>query len=174
MAIYPATMDKAALAAEVWRELFDFILATSPRRNQVLATLGITPNDSRALYALDASRGRSMRDLASSWDTDASTVTWIVDRLESKGLAERRPHPTDRRVKLVTLTREGVRVRAKLMRGTYEPPLELFALDEETLEVLRDALRPLNAAATQTTDPEPVANDLNGAAAARAGSALRR
>jgi DNA-binding MarR family transcriptional regulator len=48
-----------------------------------------------------------MRALAREWRCDASTATWIVDRLEGKGLAERRAHATDRRVKLVVLTPRG-------------------------------------------------------------------
>jgi DNA-binding MarR family transcriptional regulator len=34
-------------------------------------------------------------------------VTGLVDDLEGVGLVERRPHPTDRRASLVTLTRKG-------------------------------------------------------------------
>src|SRR5919197_1876290 len=103
---------KSAVAAEAWREIFDFIVATGGHRDAVLARLGLTPNDSRALASLDARTGRTMRELARQWECDASTATWIVDRLETKGLAERHAHETDRRVKLVVLTERGESTKA--------------------------------------------------------------
>ena len=48
----------------------------------------------------------SMRVLADEWTCDASNATFIVDRLEERGLAERRSVPEDRRLKLVVLTDE--------------------------------------------------------------------
>ena len=56
-----------------------------------------------------------------------SNATWIVDRLEARGLAERRARAGDRRVKLVVLTAAGVRTRDKLRAATYEPPPKLLA-----------------------------------------------
>jgi DNA-binding MarR family transcriptional regulator len=135
--------NKAALAADAWRGIFDFIVATSGHRIEVLARLGLTPNDSRALGSLEPEAGRTMRALAREWLCDASTATWIVDRLEAKGLAERRPHPTDRRVKLVVLTPRGVQAKAEMIAGTYAPPQELLELDRAELVLLRDATIPL-------------------------------
>jgi MarR family transcriptional regulator, organic hydroperoxide resistance regulator len=128
---------RAALAASAWRRIFDFIVATSPQRIDLLAGHGLTPNDSRALQTLSADRtGRPMRSLAAEWRCDASTATWIVDRLEAKGFAERRPHPTDRRVKLVALTARGVDMQATLVAGTYAPPPQLLAMSDEDLAIL--------------------------------------
>jgi len=89
-----------------------------------------------------------MSDLADEWMCDASNATWIVDRLEERGLAERRTIPTDRRVKLVVLTAKGDRTRHEMIRTLYEPPPELLELDLEELEALRDAVAklPLNGA----------------------------
>jgi DNA-binding MarR family transcriptional regulator len=131
--------DKAGLAADAWRRIFDFVIATAGHRNRVLADLELTPNDARALSSLDEETGRTMRELANDWSIDASTATWIVDRLEAKGLAQRRAHPTDRRVKLVGLTPAGVHKRRELLIGTYTAPPELLELRESELEALRDA-----------------------------------
>lgn len=130
---------KTALAADAWRGLFDFIIATAGQRNSALARAGLTPNDGRALSSLDAETGRTMRSLAREWECDASTATWIVDRLEGKGLAERRSHPTDRRVKLVVLTPKGVQTRTEMTAQMYAPPPELLELDRADLVALRDA-----------------------------------
>lgn len=129
--------SKAELAAAVWRHVFDFIIATAPQRIDLLASLGLTPNDSRALQSLSADgSGRPMRSLAAEWQCDASTATWIVDRLEAKGLAERRAHPRDRRIKLVALTPRGVDTQAAIIAGTYTPPPQLLELSAEDLSTL--------------------------------------
>lgn len=121
----------------------------------MLARLGLTPNDSRALFSLDAGTGRSMRSLAQEWECDASTATWIVDRLEAKGLAERKAHSTDRRVKLVVLTPAGAQARAAVLTETYTPPPELLQLDRSALLALRDATRELPAPHKAGVDDAP-------------------
>jgi DNA-binding MarR family transcriptional regulator len=132
--------DKAALAAEAWKRMFDFFIRTSSQRVKILARMELTPNDARALSALDVTRGRTMRSLADEWGCDASNATWIIDRLEKRELAERKAMPGDKRVKLVVLTGAGLRTRQRLLEGMYDPPPELLALPRASLEVLRSAL----------------------------------
>ena len=81
-----------------------------------------------------------MGSLAQSSRCDASTMTWLVDRLEERGLVERRMLPSDRRVKAVALTPLGVQTKAELTDRLYEPPGALVALDRSALETLRSAL----------------------------------
>jgi DNA-binding MarR family transcriptional regulator len=116
--------------------MFDFLMQSAPQRSRALAERGLTPNDSRALFTLARAEGSSMRSLADAWDCDPSNATWIVDRLEKLGLAERRAVPHDRRVKLVALTAKGQRTRAALTKEFHRPPAELSALDLEDLEAL--------------------------------------
>jgi len=141
--------SRTQLAADAWRAIFDFIGATARQRTRFLAELGLTVNDSRALSALGQEQGRTMRSLADEWSCDASTATFIVDRLEKKGLAERRSDPADRRVRRVVLTGEGVRVRDEMLRRMYTPPPELAALDRESLAALRDGVAHLPAASPE-------------------------
>jgi DNA-binding MarR family transcriptional regulator len=136
----PARLDRRALAAEVWRLVVDF---GASRRGPVLAILrrlGLTPGHMKALLALHPEEPRSMGSLARALACDASTVTWLVDGLEARGLAQRRAHPTDRRVRTLALTPRGARVRARLVAQLYDPPAELASLDVRALRILRDAL----------------------------------
>jgi DNA-binding MarR family transcriptional regulator len=143
MASRPSTKT---LAAEAWRPLAHFFFETSRHRLLVLRELGLSPTDAKALSALDERRGRPMSELAEEWVCDASNATWIVDRLEERGLAERRNLPTDRRVRLVVLTRRGATVRERLHEAMAEPPPELLTMDRRDLEALRDAVAKLPAA----------------------------
>lgn len=130
---------KQVAAAEAWRAIFDFIVATAPQRNRYIGEIGLTPNDARALQSLSEKQGRTMGSLAEEWKLDASTATWIVDRLEKRGLAERRLHPSDRRAKLVVLTPRGQRLLARNMERMYVPPPVLLDLELPDLLALRDA-----------------------------------
>src|SRR5882757_5062017 len=112
---------KTDLAADVWRRLFDFIIATASERNRVLGQHELTPNDSRALFALDVREGRSMGSLATDWGCDASYATSVVDSLEERGLATRQALPGDRRVKLAVLTAQGAKLKQTLARALYRP-----------------------------------------------------
>jgi DNA-binding MarR family transcriptional regulator len=138
---YTAGMtSKAELARDAWRLMFDFLIRSSAQRNRSLGRRGLTPNDSRALTSLTAQEGRSMSALAEAWGCDASNATWIVDRLEKLGLAERKNVAHDRRVKLVMLTAKGQKTKAELHAEFYAPPGELLALDRATLASLCAAL----------------------------------
>ena len=132
------------LSTRVWRAMFDFLMRSAPERGRALAERGLTPNDSRALFTLDTSAGRSMRMLADAWQCDPSNATWIVDRLEKLGLAERRDVANDRRVKLVVLTAKGQKTRAALLNDFHRPPAELNSLDVDDLEALDRILAKLS------------------------------
>jgi DNA-binding MarR family transcriptional regulator len=69
-----------------------------------------------------------MGRLACALGCDASNVTGIVDRLEKRGLIERRPSERDRRVKVLVVTPEGARVRRRLLLRLGEPPQSIAAL----------------------------------------------
>jgi DNA-binding MarR family transcriptional regulator len=140
-----SSTTKAALAARVWRLMFDFLIASGAQRQKSLGQRGLTPNDARALNTLDGDQGRSMRALAEAWECDASNATWVVDRLEKLGLAERKNVEHDRRLKLVVLTSAGKKLKAELADEFYAAPDELLALDRESLETLLHALEKLSS-----------------------------
>jgi DNA-binding MarR family transcriptional regulator len=148
----PVSRQKGALAAEAWRLLFTFFIRTRSQRDRVLRQFGLTPNEIRALGDLDLKQGRPMRSLADDWGTDASNATWVIDRLERQGYAERRALAGDRRVKLVALTPRGARTKREVMKAMYEPPPAMQTLPAEDLQRLVDLLHRLLAAFAQDRD----------------------
>jgi DNA-binding MarR family transcriptional regulator len=139
--------SKQALAAEVWKLMADFSSASFRRsaQSQLMEEIGLTPAHFRALSILDPDEPRPMRAMASTLCCDASMATWLVDRLEERGLVERRTPPNDRRVKTVVLTPLGIRTRERLRESFYDPPDALVDLDVSSLESLRNELRKLPA-----------------------------
>jgi DNA-binding MarR family transcriptional regulator len=104
----------------------------------IVRELGLRPASFGTLRALD--EPRTMSQIAAVLHCDNSNVTGIVDGLEERGLARRTPSEQDRRVKLIELTSEGRRVRARLMRAVEKPPAWLTALSAADRRVLRDLL----------------------------------
>jgi DNA-binding MarR family transcriptional regulator len=128
----------AVTPREVWLLMSDLVL-DNQRRREVSDALGISFGRARALRRL-ARRPMSMSELATALGIDPANATAVVDELESLKLARRRPHPTDRRAKVVEATRKGKDMarRADAILGT--PPPALSALSADDLDALRRIL----------------------------------
>jgi DNA-binding MarR family transcriptional regulator len=74
------------------------------------------------------------RELATKLATDPPFVSVIVDDLEERGYVDRKPHPDDRRRKLIELTPEGTKAARKAEAILSEPPAALRGLPAEDLE----------------------------------------
>jgi DNA-binding MarR family transcriptional regulator len=135
------TPDDAA--REVWLLMSDLVLDNA-RRRRVSEELGVSFGRSRAVRRI-ARRPMSMRELADALDIDPPNATVLVDNMEAEGLVRRRPHPTDRRAKLVEVTRKGKDLarRADAILGV--PPAGLTALSGDDLETLRRLLESVAA-----------------------------
>ncbi|MGH2718617.1 MAG: MarR family winged helix-turn-helix transcriptional regulator [Actinomycetota bacterium] len=133
----------AGAAQVVWGQILDLAMHHRRRFFQVLADFGFTFGDFRALAVMEPDQPMPMGSLAQVWGCDASNATWVVDRLEERGLVERRTLPTDRRVKTVVLTDVGLKTKRDLFAALYRPPAEFLELDSERLEALRVALTSL-------------------------------
>lgn len=135
------TMQTHEAAAErAWALMFDVLMSSSQTRAESLLRRGLTPNDARALWSLDVKDGRPIGELARDWGCDPSNATFIVDRLEKAGLAERRASTADRRVKLVLLTQAGAVTKSELQLEYRRPPPEILALGQTDLEMLAEIL----------------------------------
>lgn len=77
--------------------------------------LDLTSAQSILLLILEPKNGKSMNQLSDQMGCDASNMTGLVDRLESRNFIERTPDPKDKRVKLISLTKSGIKQRNELM-----------------------------------------------------------
>src|SRR5204863_5907000 len=78
--------------------------------------LELSPVQCHVLHLIEPGRPLPMSRLAATLSCDASNVTGLIDRLESRGLVRRRPSQQDRRVKVLELTPTGVRLRTQLLK----------------------------------------------------------
>jgi len=101
---------------------------------------GVTQTQFVVLAAILAGRRSTMGALAKSLHVRMPTMTGIVDRLEARGLLERKQISKDRRVKQLVLTPEGRRLRRRVDSLLSTTP-GLSALAPPQQEVLRDLLK---------------------------------
>lgn len=89
----------------------------------------------------------SQTELARMLGIEDPSMVAMVDRMVKAGHMERQPSPTDRRVKLVTLTDSGRAVYAHL-RSLADPFREelLGGVDRDKLAMITDFLESLQAA----------------------------
>ena len=134
-------MAQKTPAEEAWALLWRIMQANKPRMIEMARELDFSPVQLHSLRMLEPGVETPMRALAQQLFCDPSNVTGIVDRLEGRGLIERRGSETDRRVRIVRLTAEGQRVRAEVVARMSAPPDEIAELPLESQLALRDALR---------------------------------
>jgi DNA-binding MarR family transcriptional regulator len=112
----------------------------------VVSELDLAPMQAKALHELEVEPPISMRDLARRLGADPSNVTGLIDRLEARGLVERRPDPHDRRIKGLALTAAGAKLRQRLFARLYSAPRSLAELSQRDQRCLRDVLERILAA----------------------------
>src|ERR1700679_1710655 len=142
------TLDRDLLVV-----LHDVARLIRTRFDQRARAFGMTRAQWVILARLSRQPGLSQNELATICEVEPITVGRLVDRLEIRGMVERRPDPTDRRVKrlhllpaaepvLVQITRSREYLDAEITDGLYGP----------AREALVDAL--LHMKTKLTTEPD--------------------
>jgi DNA-binding MarR family transcriptional regulator len=125
-------------------EVVDLIGTVVARYHQeyeaAAAGFHLTGAQARVL-ALLATGPMPMRQIAQRLKCEPSNVTGIVDRLQAQDLAERRPDPADRRVKLAAATPAGLDTAERLRDGLDFAREPLAALSKQDRTALRDLLK---------------------------------
>jgi DNA-binding MarR family transcriptional regulator len=127
-------------AQEAQKYFFELGMVQRLKVGSQLAELGLSFSQAHALRLLDPEEPTPMSALADRLFCDASNVTGIADRLESRGLVRRESLAGDRRVKALTITPEGMTLRAQVMELMSQPPDAIAALSEADQRALRDIL----------------------------------
>ncbi len=136
-----ATRRRPSPASEAWALMHELFHASRRRFLAIASEFELSPPQVRALGVLDPDRPVPMSDLAEALHCDNSNVTGIVDRLEDRGLVERRSATHDRRVKMLVVTARGAEVRDRLVERLEEAPPPLARLGPEDQRTLRDIMR---------------------------------
>jgi DNA-binding MarR family transcriptional regulator len=133
--------SKQQLAAEVMGWLIRLNKERIRANGALLRPHDLTPQQVWLLAELPPEGGAPIGTLADAMQCHSSNVTGMVDRLEARGLVRRQPDASDRRVKLVALTPEGLSLRDAMIEVARRP-LDVLVerLDTEQLQTLSDLL----------------------------------
>lgn len=135
--------ERESLSRTAWRAMCDLVL-DNERRRDVSEAVGLSFGRIKAVRRL-ARRPMALGELASVLGIDPPYATVVVDDLEAKGLVRRRPHPTDRRAKLVEVTRRGKDLARRAEAILSTPPEPLSSLLQDDLESLVRILERLSS-----------------------------
>ncbi|HEV8550848.1 MAG TPA: MarR family transcriptional regulator [Polyangiaceae bacterium] len=131
-------MSKAA--DRVWSAMVTAVMDTrGDWRRRVTEATGLSFARVRALKRV-AEKPLTLSELAASMSVDAPAATVTVNALEKRGLVVRTPHPTNRRVKLVSITPAGRTMAAKVKAVVENAPDGFSALSPKELDVLEKAI----------------------------------
>jgi DNA-binding MarR family transcriptional regulator len=130
-------------SGDPWELLVRLFFAQRANLPPLAAELQLSPAQCHVLHQIEPDRPVPMGQLAETLACDASNVTGLVDRLESRGLVRRRPSAGDRRVKVLVLTPTGSRLRARLLDRMTAPPATLDRLSLREQRALVRILRRL-------------------------------
>lgn len=122
--------------------------ASRRRFHKALEPEGLHPRDFGLMTMVAAHPGMSQQQLHEKTGIDPSSMVAVIDELEARGLAERRPDPEDRRARLIYLTDDGQRTLARIGKLATQLQRELFSgLTHDELSTLHGLLRKLADAA---------------------------
>jgi MarR family transcriptional regulator, organic hydroperoxide resistance regulator len=125
---------------EAWTLMQELMLGQKGRMFAIASEFDLAPAQVMALGRLEPGSPCAMSELAGALRCDNSNVTGIADRLEARGLVERRAAEHDRRVKMLHLTEQGAELRERLAERLSRPPEALAGLSDDDARALRDIL----------------------------------
>ena len=115
-------------ACEAWQLLVKFFFTQRADLPTMASEFELSPAQCHVLHLIEPGRPIPMGRLAEALACDASNVTGLVDRLESRGLVRRQPSEEDRRIKVLELTPAGARLRSIVLERMTKPPDSLGRL----------------------------------------------
>jgi len=128
---------------------------------------GLNLNRSEALVLVHVAQapGTSQTRLATALDIETISVVRLIDTLQDAGLIERRPHPTDRRIRTLWLTPAAQAALTQIRAIAGFVDAQALADISETehqrllhlLDTIRSNLAPAGEAATFRSDEEAAA-----------------
>ncbi len=129
-------------------KLFELTEVLGAMMERGMAERGLTQARARLLWRLYHHGPLTQRALADLLEVSPRNVTGLIDGLSGDGYVGRRPHPTDRRATLVTLTEHGTafvqtlrtqrdEMATALLDGLTRDQVENFV---QTLDIVVDRL----------------------------------
>ncbi|HSC73329.1 MAG TPA: MarR family transcriptional regulator [Gaiellaceae bacterium] len=132
---------EATTQEELVSRLMHLFARTLDHQGTCLETLELTYAQAKLIWRLEARDTPSLKEAARRCGVDPSNLSSVVDQLVERGLIATRPAQHDKRVRIVRLTGEGVRMRKRLLACLAQNPATgslSAAQQQRLLEILRN------------------------------------
>jgi MarR family transcriptional regulator, organic hydroperoxide resistance regulator len=126
---------------ELVGRLMELFARTLDHQGSCLETLELTYTQAKLLWRLEAGDTPSLKEAARRCGVDPSNLSDVVDQLVDRGLVATRPGEHDKRLKVLRLTGEGVRLRRRLVSClATNPTIDSLSSERQSqlLEILRE------------------------------------
>ncbi len=126
---------------ELVSRLMELFARTLDHQGTCLETLELSYSQAKLIWRLKAGDTPSLKEAARRCGVDPSNLSSVVDQLTERGLMTSRPAAHDKRVRIVRLTGEGVRMRRRLVACMAQNPTVGSlspAQQKQLLEILRN------------------------------------
>jgi len=125
---------------ELVSRLMELFARTLDHQGTCLETLELSYSQAKLIWRLRAGDTPSLKEAARRCGVDPSNLSSVVDQLTERGLMTSRPAAHDKRVRIVRLTGEGVRMRRRLVACMAQNPT-VGSLSSEQQKQLLEILR---------------------------------
>jgi len=125
---------------ELVSRLMELFARTLDHQGTCLESLELTYAQAKLVWRLEAGDTPSLKEAARRCGVDPSNLSAVVDQLSERGLMTSRPASHDKRVRVVRLTADGVRMRRRLLACMAQNP-SLDGLSAEQQKQLLELLR---------------------------------
>lgn len=122
-----------------WQAMMELLRSQKQHMAASFTELHLTEPLANAMSVIPR-KGVTMRVMADLLHCDPANVTGLIDRLEKRGLVERRLDTQDRRIRRVFLTAAGRRIRDRVEERFTVPPPPIRALSNCDQRTLREIL----------------------------------
>lgn len=126
---------------ELVGRLMEFFARTLDHQGSCLETLELTYTQAKLVWRLEAGDTPSLKEAARRCGVDPSNLSDVVDQLVERGLVATRPGEHDKRLKVIRLTGDGVRMRRRLVAClATNPSIDSLSSERQSqlLEILRE------------------------------------
>src|SRR5207249_8522021 len=106
---------------EAWQLLMRLFFTQRADLPLLASEFELSPVQCHVLHLIEPDRPIPMGRLAEALACDASNVTGLVDRLESRGLVRRQPSAGDRRGQVLELNPAGAPLRSPVLERMTQP-----------------------------------------------------
>ena len=148
----------SVMKTEMLVELYDVARLMRTRFDRWARAYGLTRAQGIILARLSRQPGMTQNEMAGLCEVEPITVGRLVDRLEARGLLERRLDPADRRIRRLHLLPAAEPILAEIQRYKDELFREVTDdLDPATVELVTAALLKMKARLTMEPAPRAAA-----------------